>query len=81
MIANRQGITNLYIPLSIEQRKLIYQINRDNLSNSVKDQLTDEEKKTGIEKVEDIIQELIDRYDPNVKNAHDGPWFSKSCKF
>ncbi|CAF3451474.1 unnamed protein product [Rotaria socialis] len=52
---------NLYPALSAEQRKLVYRMKIDNLVNSRKDELTEDERSVAIEKVQDIIREAVDR--------------------
>ncbi|CAM4822251.1 unnamed protein product [Rotaria magnacalcarata] len=58
-IQNRDTM-GLYPALSAEQRKLVYRMKIDNLVNSGKDELTEDERNVAIEKVQDIIREAVD---------------------
>ncbi|CAF2477153.1 unnamed protein product [Rotaria sp. Silwood2] len=61
-------VTKLHTPLTIEQRKLIYQMNVEHLIGLHKAELVEDEKKIAIEKVEDIIREAENQYKQDAEN-------------
>ncbi|CAF2898904.1 unnamed protein product [Rotaria sp. Silwood2] len=61
-------VTKLHTPLTIEQRKLIYQMNVEHLIGLQKAELVEDEKKIAIEKVEDIIREAENQYKQDAEN-------------
>lgn len=77
---DHQHITSSYIARKMEQRKLLYQTNLEHIINSKKGEITEDEKKTTIEAIEDIIQELEKPYKLSMVNNQHVVYLSNACK-
>jgi len=81
MAIHRQKITKLHTQPTLEKRKLMYQVNVENLMNLEKGKLAEDEKKIAIEKVEDIIDEMEDDYTEHTRNNEYEQYSQSTCKF
>ncbi|CAF0980483.1 unnamed protein product [Rotaria sordida] len=61
-------ITKLHSPLSVEQRKLIHEMNIEHLISLGKPEIVEDEKKIVLEKAEVAIREAKDQYTEDVRN-------------